>query len=190
MKKIIGFILLLSASSFAQKGNNNFTSQFKTVSVYQSDEKSTDRLSEKTPVSFQKTGQPFENQVCIFVDPNKKFQTFLGIGGAITDASAEVFAKLSKDKQEQFLQSYYSSKNGIGYTLARTNIHSCDFSSGSYTYVNEGDSELKSFSIEHDLKYRIPLIKRASTIADKMTLYASPWSPPAFMKSTNDILHG
>jgi glucosylceramidase len=42
--------------------------------------------------------QPLETQVCIFVNPEKKFQTFMGIGGAITDASAEVFAKLSPEK--------------------------------------------------------------------------------------------
>ena len=42
------------------------------------------------------------------------------------------------------------SSNGIGYTLARTNIHSCDFSSGSYTYVTEGDKALQSFSVNHD----------------------------------------
>lgn len=190
MKKLVWSMILLTVGSFAQKKEVSFSAQNKTVTVFVSDENTTDRLAQKESVAFNKAGQPFENQVCIFVDPNKKFQTFLGIGGAITDASAEVFALLSKDKQEQLLQSYYSSDKGIGYTLARTNIHSCDFSSGSYTYVNEGDGALTSFSIVHDLKYRIPLIKRATAIADKMTLYASPWSPPAFMKTTNDILHG
>ena len=110
---------------------------------------------------FKEKRQPFENEVSVFVDPTKTYQQFLGIGAALTDASAETFAKLPKDKQQEFLQAYFDKENGIGYTLARTNIHSCDFSSGSYTYVTDGDKELKSFNIDHDKKYRIPFIKEA-----------------------------
>ncbi|MDW8850320.1 glycoside hydrolase family 30 protein [Flavobacterium sp. MMLR14_040] len=129
--------------------------------------------------------------VFIEVDASKTFQTFLGIGGAITDASAEVFAKLSPEKQQEFLNAYYDKDKGIGYSLARTNIHSCDFSSESYTYIAEGDKDLKTFNIDHDRKFRIPLLKRAiKTAGGKLTLFVSPWSPPAFMKDNNDILHG
>jgi glucosylceramidase len=115
----------------------------------------------------------------------------LGIGGALTDASAETFAKIPRDKQQEFLQAYYDPKKGIGYTLARTNIHSCDFSSGSYTYVTDGDRDLKSFNVAHDRQFRIPFIKQAIAAAGgKLTLFASPWSPPAWMKDNNDMLHG
>ena len=73
----------------------------------------------------------------------------------------------------------------------RTNIHSCDFSSGSYTYVDEGDKELKSFSVEHDQQFRIPFIKQALAAAGgSSTIFASPWSPPAFMKDNNNMLRG
>ncbi len=130
-------------------------------------------------------------QICVFVDPAKKFQTFVGIGGALTDASAETFAKLSKEKQQEFMQAHFDPVKGINYTLARTNIHSCDFSSGSYTYVTEGDSTLKTFNVDHDKKYRIPFIKQAIAAAGgKLLLFASPWSPPAFMKDNNNMLQG
>ena len=136
-------------------------------------------------------GQPKETQPCVFIDPSKTFQTFIGIGGALTDASAETFAMLPKEKQKEILQAYYDPKKGIGYTLARTNIHSCDFSSGSYTYVADGDKELKTFSVAHDEQYRIPFIKQAIAAAGgKLTLFASPWSPPAWMKDNNNMLHG
>jgi glucosylceramidase len=99
--------------------------------------------------------------------------------------------KLPKEKQEEILKAYYDPANGIGYTLARTNIHSCDFSSGSYTYVKEGDKELTSFNIDHDRQFRIPLIKQAIAKAGgKLTLYASPWSPPGFMKDSTHMLQG
>lgn len=132
-----------------------------------------------------------ESQICVFVDPDRTFQSFVGIGGAITDAAAETFSKFPPDKQAQILKAYYDTHDGIGYTLARTNIHSCDFSTGSYTYVSEGDKELKTFSIDHDKQFRIPFIKRATAAANgALKLFASPWSPPAFMKSNNDMLHG
>jgi glucosylceramidase len=133
-----------------------------------------------------------EKREYIFVDPTKTFQTIIGIGGALTDASAETFYKLPEDKQKEILTAYFDPKKGIGYTLGRTHIHSCDFSSESYTYVKDGDTNLDSFDISHDLKYRIPFIKAALAVAgkDNFTLYASPWSPPAWMKDNNDMLHG
>jgi glucosylceramidase len=127
----------------------------------------------------------------VFVSPRHKYQTLLGIGGAITDASAEVFGKLDPAKKAELVKAYYDPQQGIGYTLARTTIHSSDFSSASYTYIKEGDASLSTFSIEHDRAYRLPLIKQAIAAAGgKLTLFASPWSAPAFMKTNGDMLHG
>jgi glucosylceramidase len=149
------------------------------------------RLKKMQEVPFEHFGQPKETQVCVFVDPARTFQTMLGIGGALTDASAEVYAKLPSAKQKELLNAYYNAESGIGYTLARTNIGSCDFSSDSYSYVKDGDSLLASFSVDHDLKYRIPFIKEAiSAAGGKLMMYVSPWSPPAWMKDNKDLLHG
>src|SRR4029450_8706854 len=113
-------------------------------------------------------------------------KTFLVIVGALSDDSAEVFAMLPKEKQRELLTAYFDEKNGIGYKLARTNIHSCDFSSASYTYVTDGDKELKSFNVDHDKQYRIPFIKQVLAAAGgKLNIFGSPWSRPAFMKDNN-----
>ena len=161
------------------------------IAVYTTADKSEYRLTPtETPV-FKPLGQPLETQICVFVDPSTKFQTILGIGGALTDASAETFAKLPPAKQQEILKAYFDSSTGIGYTLARTNIHSCDFSSASYTYVDEGDKELRSFTVNHDKQFRIPFVKQAlATAGGKLSIFGSPWSPPAFMKDNNDMLHG
>lgn len=149
------------------------------------------RLTETGKASFTAAAQPLENEISVFVNPKKSFQTLLGIGGAITDASAEVFAQLPAEKQNEFLTAYYDKVEGIGYSLCRTTIHSSDFSSGSFTYIEEGDKDLKTFSIDHDKTYRIPLIKKAIEVAGgRLLLYASPWSPPAFMKDNNNMLQG
>ena len=177
------FSVLLCSAGYSQKAG---------VSVYTTAENTEYRITKTSDSSrFSDYGQPVESQVCVFVDPTHRFQTILGIGGAITDASAETFAKLPVKVQKQFLTAYYDKVNGIGYTLARTNIHSCDFSSGSYTYVSDGDKELKSFSIEHDRQFRIPLIKKAiAASGGKLTLFVSPWSPPAWMKDNNSMVQG
>jgi glucosylceramidase len=168
-----------------------FSAEGKKVSVFTTAQNSDHRISLTDTPAFKHHGQPLETQVCVFVDPSRRFQTMIGIGGALTDASAETFAKLPEDKRREILNAYFDPQKGIGYTFARTNIHSCDFSSASYTYVAEGDKGLKSFSVAHDRQFRIPFIKRAIDAAGgRLTVFASPWSPPAFMKDNNDMLHG
>lgn len=196
MKKITTAALLaVSFLALAQQKSKTqskpFSTKDRTVAVYTSADNTNLRLSKTDNLQFTDLKQPLETQYCVFISPNKTFQTFLGIGGAITDASAEVFAKLSNEKQQEFLKAYYDKEKGIGYSIIRTNIHSCDFSSESYTYVDEGDAALKSFNIEHDKKFRIPLIKKAmATAGGKIPLFVSPWSPPAFMKDNKNMLHG
>ncbi len=195
MKKVLlSFLLACTIMGMAQKKTaaNNFKAfKNKTLLIYTTADSTQLRLALTDSIKFVQLNQPLETQTCVFVNPNKTFQKFLGIGGAITDASAEVFAKLPLKKQQEFLTAYFSKTNGIGYSLIRTNIHSCDFSSGSYTYIQEGDKALKTFTIDHDLEFRIPLIKKAmQTAGGKLTLFASPWSPPDFMKDNNNMLKG
>ncbi len=172
-------------------GLSNFSVDGKTVQVFTTAENTDLRLSATSKKTFEPANQPLETEVSIFVNPNKTFQTFFGIGGAITDASSTVFATLPADKQAEFLKAYYDVNDGIGYTLARTPIHSCDFSEGNYTYVTDEDKELKTFNIDHDKEFRIPLIKKATEAAGgKLPLYVSPWSPPAFMKTNKNMLKG
>lgn len=191
MKKFNSVILSLLAPGMISSANARDFSPA-SAQVYITAKDTGQRLSKSGDLSFKELAQPDEKQQTIFVDPSKKFQTILGIGGALTDASAETFYKLPHDKQQEILRAYFDPEKGIGYSLGRTHIHSCDFSSESYTYVQDGDKELKSFNIGHDLKYRIPFIKAvlATAGANNFTIFASPWSPPAWMKDNNDMLHG
>lgn len=190
--------LLTAGTQLASAGENQktkkvstFSTNDKTISVYTTAKDAEKRMALTQTLKFSPGQQPPETDIAIFVNPNKRFQKVLGIGGAITDSSAEVFGKLSPAKQEEFLQAYYDKDKGIGYSLARTTIHSSDFSSASYTYIKEGDKDLATFSIDHDREFRIPLIKKAiATAGGKLTLFASPWSAPAFMKSNNHMLKG
>jgi glucosylceramidase len=164
--------------------------QISTARYFLTAKNTPDRLADKGSISFESLGQPFENDPVILIDPTKTFQEFIGIGGAFTDASAETFYKLPPDKQKEILTAYFDPAAGIGYSFGRTHINSCDFSSSSYTYVKEGDTSLASFSLEPDLKYRIPFIKEALKVSGPMHIFASPWSPPAWMKDNNNMLRG
>ncbi|AWG26295.1 glycoside hydrolase family 30 protein [Flavobacterium kingsejongi] len=184
------FAMLVSALVSAQK-QPSASVEGKKITVYTTAENTDYRISPTATANFKKMGQPLETQICVFVDPTHSFQSIMGFGGAITDAAAETFAKMPKAQQQEILTAYFDAEKGIGYTIGRTTIHSSDFSSGSYTYIKEGDASLKSFNIDHDKKFRIPMIKQAmKTAGGKLTLYGSPWSPPAFMKDNNNMLKG
>jgi glucosylceramidase len=191
IKICFSLVCLIGLATINLEAQNQFTTEGKKVIVYTTADSTQLRLTATDTLSFADFDQPLETQPCIFVDPSHSFQKFLGIGGALTDAAAETFFKLPADKQAEILQDYFDPEKGIGYTIGRINMNSCDFSSDSYTYVSDGDKELKSFNIAHDEKFKIPFIKKVIDKAGgKMNFFISPWSPPAWMKDNNDMLHG
>jgi len=120
--------------------------------------------------------------------------TILGFGGAFTEASALNFERLSKEGQETALDLLFG-KDGLGYSIGRFPINSCDFSVDSYTFDDvEDDFELKHFDVgvHHDVESGMVdmALRAASKLKEEwpndgdgsMFLYASPWSPPAWMK--------
>ncbi len=162
------------------------------ATVYVTARDAGDRMRAGSTLRLEDFPQPEESSAFIMLDPTRRFQTVLGFGGAFTDAAAETFAKLPSAKQSEVLTAYFSPDKGLGYTLGRTNINSCDFSSDTYSYDDTaGDTALSHFSIAHDLKYRVPFIRAARAVAQgRLTLFASPWSPPAWMKTNGDMSHG
>ena len=113
-----------------------------------------------------------------------EYQTVLGIGGAFSDSAANAWKNMPENRQKRLIEAYFDRENGIGYNFGRLSIASCDFSTEDYTYVEDGDITLDSFDISHDKKAVFPMVKAAKEYTD-LVLLASPWSPPAYMK-TND----
>ena len=147
-----------------------------------------ERLASLPPLTFGP--EPADSPASVLVDDAHRFQTIEGFGGAFTEAAAVTFYKLSPENQRQLLSDYFDSEKGNGYTLGRTHINSCDFSLGNWAYCDtDGDTELKSFSVAHDREKIIPFLKAAAATAGKpLQLFASPWSPPAWMK-TNGMMN-
>lgn len=124
------------------------------------------------------------------VDSNKTFQTHLGFGGAFTEAAAYTLANTATENRDNIIKAYFDKEAGLGYNLGRTTIGGCDFALEPYMYVKEGDKDLKTFNMERDSKWIIPLIQEAEKEAGELTLMCTPWSPPAFMKDNHDVNHG
>ncbi|MBI2814362.1 MAG: glycoside hydrolase family 30 protein [Opitutae bacterium] len=127
------------------------------------------------------------------VDPAQKYQEMVGFGGALTESSAWVLAQLPSEKRAEVLRRYYDPTEGIGYTLARTHINSCDFSLSMWALdETPGDYDLHHFTLEPMRRWLMPLLRDAQKVAgqDRFKLLASPWSPPAWMKTNNRMDDG
>lgn len=122
--------------------------------------------------------------------PQIREQTMEGFGGAFTESSAVNYHRLGKEQKKELIEAYFRDK-GLRYHLGRVSINSCDFALGNYTYVEEDDATLHSFSIAHDRQQIIPMIQAAmERTGGKMHFLASPWSPPAYMKTNGEMNHG
>jgi glucosylceramidase len=129
----------------------------------------------------------------IVCDPSKTFQEIIGFGGALTESSAWVLAQLPQEQRMEILRRYYDPKEGIGYTLARTHINSCDFSLNIWSLTpTPGDYDLHDFTLDPMRRWLMPLIHDTRKVAgaDRFKLMASPWSPPAWMKTNNRMDDG
>src|SRR5689334_6536850 len=127
MKKVLSILALTALVSLAFVPGTIKHSADSSVTVYTTAKGTDLRISQNGQLSFKDFKQPLETQPTVFVDPAHTYQTFIGIGGALTDAAAETFAKLPKQQQEEFLTAQFDAQKGIGYTIGRTNINSCDF---------------------------------------------------------------
>jgi len=145
------------------------------------------RLTEQPPLFFAAT-RP--ETPAITIDPRKRFQKMEGFGGAFTEAAAVTWQKLPAEKQAEVVRAYFDPHHGLGYTMGRTHINSCDFALGNYAYAEvAGDFALQHFSLARDRAAILPMLKEAQRLSGGLKLFASPWSPPAWMK-TNRQMNG
>ena len=125
----------------------------------------------------------------LYID-NKINTNFKGFGVAITGASCYLLNQMEKQERTDLLEKIYT-KKGIGLSVARLCIGSCDYAAELYSYDDVPfDTELKHFSIEKDEKYIIPMIKEILAINPDLYLFASPWSPPGWMKTEGMMCGG
>ncbi|MFA7343365.1 MAG: glycoside hydrolase family 30 protein [Terrimicrobiaceae bacterium] len=150
------------------------------------------RIAAQPPQTLLPLGDGLAKDATIWVDDLVSYQEIEGFGGAFTEAAAVTLQKMPEETQREILRAYFDPEAGSAYTLCRTHINSCDFSTGNYASCDtDGDVALESFSIGRDRQALLPMIRRALEISGgKMKLFASPWSPPAWMKTTGRMNRG
>jgi len=127
-----------------------------------------------------------EIDAVISINPAIKYQRHMGFGGALTDAACISFNYLNESDKEKYLKAYFS-EEGLNYNLLRYPLGSCDFSTHNYHYLENED--INSLSIDCD-KDRIAMYQRIQKYQKDIVVFASPWSPPSFMKSNGEMNHG
>ena len=131
----------------------------------------------------------------LVVNSNQHFQRMHGFGAAMTDASAELLSRLPEDKRRAVMAELFSRANGgLGLSFTRLTVGASDFSRTHYSYDdsprNEPDPELRFFSIDPARKFVLPRVREALAINPDLKVMISPWSPPAWMKTTKSLIQG
>jgi glucosylceramidase len=153
----------------------------------------TQSLAEQPSVTFTKARS---TQPTIVIDPNQTYQQMDGFGASITDSSASVLYGLTPAARNAAMRSLFSHHDGIGVSFLRQPVGSSDFTAAveHYTYddVAPGatDFGLKHFSVKHDRTQVLPLLRQARALNPDLTVLATPWSPPAWMKTGDSLIGG
>ena len=151
-----------------------------------------DKLSDLGTVAFG--GAPVTAPE-IVVDPTLTFQRMQGFGGAITDSSATVLYRLSPAVRAATMRSLFDPVTGDGLDYLRQPIGASDFvTTAAYTYddmpAGQTDYQQRHFSIAHDQAQILPLLRQADALNPRLQIIASPWSPPAWMKTGGSLIGG
>ena len=123
------------------------------------------------------------------VYPNVGFQTIVGFGAALTEASGYVFSRMGENARNRFVELCFG-PGGNRYSLCRLSVQSCDFSLTTRPYMAKRDATLASFSVDDDWGYVLPLVKAAQAVNPELQFLASPWSPPAWAKTNRSMKRG
>ena len=122
------------------------------------------------------------------------FQEMVGFGASITDASAILINGLPAEQRDLLLRDLFDPDSGIGLSFTRLTIGASDFSPNHYTFDDmprgQRDPLLARFSIEPDRANRLPVVRRARAINPALTVMGSPWSAPAWMKTSDRLIKG
>ncbi len=124
----------------------------------------------------------------VSVDEGTTYQTWRGFGGTFNEKGWDALSVLDASERDRAIQLLFSEAEGAGFDWGRLPIGASDYAMSRYTLAETPDDyDMQSFSIERDRQMLIPYIKAALAVKPDVHLWASPWSPPAWMKDSNNI---
>lgn len=191
-------IFMLTATSFSCNKNPDDTDPVDT----------TDQTSVKATywlTTGDRTSMFIQGQTDIFteytgtnplikIDTAITYQTIDGFGAALTGSSAIVLQRLSADSRRKILETLFSKETGIGISVLRITMGASDFSAFDFTYDDmpsgQTDFSLEHFNLNRDTVDVIPVLKEILEINPDIYIMATPWSPPAWMKTNKNLKGG
>ena len=163
------------------------------VKVWLTDVSADTWVERQSDVAFQ-TKQT-TNPLTIKVDDTIKYQKVTGFGAALTDSSAWLIDQLPTGSRSSLMKKLFDPSAGAGLSMVRLPMGASDFTAtGNYSYddmpAGQTDPTLSKFSIQHDTPYIIPELKQALALNPSIKLTATPWSPPGWMKTSDNMIGG
>ncbi len=126
------------------------------------------------------TGNSFDVEIY----PSKKQQTIDGWGGCFNELGWDALQILNIKEREEVLKVLFDPNNGLKFNICRMPIGANDYARNWYSLDDSaGDFDMKYFSTDRDSKNLIPYIHEAMKYQPALKLWASPWSPPVWMKT-------
>lgn len=190
------FLVWVQSSDLPPDAKQHQQCQPRTASLIQTARDTGDRLQPQADVSFIPDFETQDPVVELGGNGRGVGQPLIGFGGAFTEASANVFWGLNAALRQEIIEKYFDAQQGIGYVVGRVPINSCDFSTSSYSFDDvPGDFDLIHFdkNVTRDSGALIPFIRAAMQQLQKadreIKVLASPWSPPAWMKTNGAMLN-
>lgn len=188
----IGSAVATSASAAAQDGQASRQAGAP-VQVWLTTADGTRQLARQADVAFGPT--PDASGPTISVDTTRVYQRMVGFGAALTESSAWLIEnRMSPTQRTALLRDLFSHTDGIGLSFTRLAMGASDFALDRWSYddvpTGQTDPALAHFSIDRDRRAVLPVLKAALAINPQLSVMASPWSPPAWMKTTGSMIKG
>jgi glucosylceramidase len=176
--------LVASAAVYAVAQASPSSAAGTAVNVWLTTADQSNKLTQQSALAFGSAG----SGSVITVNPNSTYQSIVGFGGSMTDASA--YDIWNSPSRSTIMSNLFGS-GGIGLSFLRQPIGAADFSTSFYS-LDDGsaDPTLSRFSISHDESYLIPLLQQAIALNPQLTLMATPWSAPGWMKTSGNMVGG
>ena len=149
----------------------------------------TQRMHDAGAVAFR---QGASANLTVTVDPSRVYQRMDGFGASITDSSASVLYRLDPLQRDAAMRDLFGTDR---LSLLRQPMGASDFVDGPfYTYddlpAGSTDYGMRHFSVEHDRQQILPLLRQALALNPALKVIATPWSPPAWMKTSGSLIGG
>lgn len=191
-RALLGVLILLPSALHAQNLDRTVSDKFGEVMSWVTFTDKSKLLAAHTTTQF---AQQIPLKINIEVDSQTKYQEMVGFGANLTDASAWLIQnKLSGSAKNRLLQDLFGKSPGAGFSFTRLTLGASDFSMRHYSLndVPPGtrDDALRNFSMKPMRADVLPVLKSALRINPHLKVMASPWSAPAWMKTTDSLIKG